>query len=73
MEQNMVGDNEGKRSEAMAQADRTGKVFFVNQGMRKCLICERVFTREASAEHSTVACTPAVPEARPMRSQHENR
>jgi hypothetical protein len=69
----MVGNSKGKCSEAVAQADRTGKVFFVNQGMRKCLICERVFTREASAEHSMVACSPAVPEARPMRSQHENR
>ena len=39
-------------------SDRIGKVFIVvSQDLRKCLICEQVFTRQAASEHSTVPCT----------------
>jgi hypothetical protein len=43
--------------------DGVGKVFIVfSHGTRRCLICERLFTREASREHSEVPCVPAVPD-----------
>jgi len=32
----------------------------VGQDVRKCLICEQVFTRQASAEHVMVLCKPGV-------------
>jgi hypothetical protein len=43
--------------------DRVGKVFivFVN-GTRRCLVCERLFTLDASREHCEVPCDPAVPD-----------
>ncbi len=43
--------------------DRVGKVFivFVN-GTRRCLVCERLFTHDASREHCEVRCVPAVPD-----------
>jgi hypothetical protein len=42
--------------------DTVGKVFkvFVN-GTFRCLVCERLFTRDASREHCEVPCVPAVP------------
>jgi hypothetical protein len=43
--------------------DGVGKVFIVfSHGTRRCLISERLFTREASREHAEVNCDPAVPE-----------
>lgn len=46
------------------RTDRIGKVFivFVN-GTRRCLVCERLFTRDASREHSDVPCDPALPDS----------
>jgi hypothetical protein len=44
--------------------DRIGKVFiaFVH-GTRKCLVCERLFTRDAWRAHSDVPCIlPTVPD-----------
>jgi hypothetical protein len=43
--------------------DQLGKVFmmFVH-GTSRCLVCERLFTRDASREHSAVPCVPAVPD-----------
>jgi hypothetical protein len=42
--------------------EAVGKIFAVlNQDMRQCLICERGFTRRASAEHAKVVCSPAIP------------
>lgn len=43
------------------RTDHIGKVFVVlSQDLRQCLICERVFTRRASAEHTKVVCSPAI-------------
>lgn len=36
----------------------TGKVFVVVEGKRRCLICRRVFTRPAAAEHAVTICAP---------------
>jgi hypothetical protein len=43
--------------------DRVGKVFvvFVN-GTRRCLVCERLFTRDAARAHNEVSCNPSVPD-----------
>jgi hypothetical protein len=43
--------------------DRVGKVFivFVN-GTRRCVVCERLFTRDASRAHSEVPCDSATPD-----------
>lgn len=43
-----------------ARGDRIGKVFCVlNQDMRKCLICDEVFTRQAAVEHAGTPCFPS--------------
>ena len=40
-------------------SDRIGKVFIVvGQDVRKCLICDQLFTRRAASEHATAACQP---------------
>jgi len=39
-------------------ADQSGKVFKVEQGMRRCMVCEELFTRDAAAQHANVACWP---------------
>ena len=46
------------------RTDTVGKVFkvFVN-GTFRCLVCERLFTRDASREHCAVPCVPAVPDS----------
>jgi hypothetical protein len=43
---------------AAFRKDTVGKVFIVTQGMRRCLICNQVFTRQASARHANVVCWP---------------
>jgi len=42
------------------QTERVAKVFVVMaDGLgRKCLICDRIFTRQASYEHSMTICYP---------------
>jgi hypothetical protein len=49
---------------AVFRTDTVGKVFrvFVN-GTRRCLVCERLFTHDASREHCAVPCVPAVPDS----------
>jgi hypothetical protein len=50
-----------RRGEGPTRTDRIGKVFVVvGQEVRQCLICECVFTRRASCEHSTVPCMPVI-------------
>jgi hypothetical protein len=40
--------------------DRIGKVFkVVGPNLRECLVCEQLFSRQASAEHAKMACYPA--------------
>jgi hypothetical protein len=58
---------------ACARTDQIGKVFVVvGQWVRKCLVCEELFTRRASAEHSKVICYPAGPDVRPIGRTNEH-
>jgi hypothetical protein len=41
------------------QIDQTGKAFMVlGQGMRQCLVCDEIFTRQAAAAHAVIVCYP---------------
>ena len=44
--------------------DQVGKVFtvFVN-GTRRCLVCERLFTRDAARAHAELSCNPSLPDS----------
>jgi hypothetical protein len=47
------------RHSALAPDDRIGKPFLVlGQGIRRCLVCEQLFTRREAPRHATVACYP---------------
>ncbi len=49
-----------KRFPAAAADERVGKVFaVVSDDLRMCVICEQVFTRQGSFEHSKLPCHPA--------------
>jgi len=39
-------------------SEQVGKVFVVTHGMRQCLICNALFTREEAAKHAGTACFP---------------
>jgi hypothetical protein len=41
-----------------SSADQSGKVFRVEQTMHRCMVCEELFCRAASAEHANVVCWP---------------
>jgi hypothetical protein len=43
-----------------AGSDQLGKVFLVRGGMRKCLICEQLFSLGGAAEHATAICTRSI-------------
>ena len=45
------------------QIEMIGKVFVVTCGIRRCLICDSVFTPKQAAEHSATICVPAITEA----------
>ena len=48
---------------ASASYDRIGKPFLVMAGnVRKCLVCEALFTRQEAPQHSRVVCYPPEPE-----------
>jgi hypothetical protein len=40
------------------QIEIVGKVFVVVRGMRRCLICNSLFTRKGAGEHAGIACFP---------------
>jgi hypothetical protein len=46
--------------------DSVGKVFIVRGSLRKCVICDVLFSREASREHSVQICFPATPSCPPI-------
>jgi hypothetical protein len=47
--------------------DKVGKVFIYQAaGVSRCLVCDVLFTREASRKHSTETCFPAPPECPPI-------
>jgi len=44
-----------------ARIDKVGKVFRVEEGMRRrCMVCEKLFTRQAATEHAKVTCYPTL-------------
>jgi hypothetical protein len=56
----MTADKTTRREADSFLADQIGKVFVVvGQDVRRCLVCERLFTRRTSAEHAKVVCYPA--------------
>ena len=69
----MAADDKNERGAACPRTDQVGKVFLVvGQRVRKCLVCEELFTRRASAEHAKVTCYPAVPDVRPIGRTNEH-
>ncbi len=53
----MTADEKTRRDAGSLNTDLIGKVFVaVGQDVRKCLVCERLFTRRAASEHAKVAC-----------------
>jgi hypothetical protein len=56
----MTTNDESTRGALVTSADRIGNVLIVvGQDVRRCVVCEQLFTRRASAEHATLACYPA--------------
>jgi hypothetical protein len=55
----MAADDKNERYAACTRTDQIGKVFVVvGQRVRKCLVCEELFTRRAASEHAAVPCVP---------------
>ena len=56
----MTSGTTGKQIGAVADDEKVAKVFVVMaDGLgRKCLICDRIFSRQASFEHSKTICYP---------------
>ena len=55
----MTANDKDARGAACARTDQVGKVFVVvGQRVRKCLVCEELFTRRAASEHAAVPCMP---------------
>jgi hypothetical protein len=55
----MNADEQTRRETDSRRSDRVGKVFIVvGQDVRKCLICEHLYTRQAASEHAKAACHP---------------
>jgi hypothetical protein len=55
----MNADEQTRRETVFPRIDRVGKVFIVvAQDVRRCLICEQLFTQRAASEHSKAVCPP---------------
>jgi len=53
----MTADEKTRRDAGSTRTERIGKVFVaVGQDVRKCLVCEQLFTWQAASEHAKVAC-----------------
>jgi hypothetical protein len=53
----MTAVEKTQRDAGSIHTERIGKVFVaVGQDVRKCLICEQLFTRRAASEHAKIAC-----------------
>ena len=39
-------------------ADRVGKIFVVSHALRRCLICDGLFTQSEAAYHAEIVCYP---------------
>jgi hypothetical protein len=52
-----VTDTWNRDRSGVGKGDKVGKVFLaLHRDLRKCLICDGVFTRHAAAEHANVYC-----------------
>jgi hypothetical protein len=52
----MINSDQSRRSTA-ATGDEIGKVFVALAGdLRRCLVCDDIFTRTGAAEHATIPC-----------------
>ncbi len=57
----MTADEITRRGADSIRADQIGKVFVaLVQDMRRCLVCEQLFTRRAASEHAAVTCMPCI-------------
>ena len=57
----MAADKTIQRDAGSTRTDQTGKVFLVvGQDVRKCLVCEKFFTRRTASEHAKALCVPVV-------------
>lgn len=57
----MAADKIIQRDAGSTRTDQTGKVFLVvGQDVRKCLVCEKFFTRRTASKHATVPCMPKI-------------
>jgi hypothetical protein len=55
----MITKTTHKHAGVVANYEKVGKVFIiVDLDTRRCLICEQLFTRQASREHSMTVCYP---------------
>jgi len=62
----MAHDGKQTHREVDAHADLVGKVFkVVSEDMRKCLVCDQVFTRRDAAKHADMVCYPGGQAVRP--------
>lgn len=56
----MTAEKTTRRETDSTRTDQIGKVFLVvGQDVRKCLVCEQLFTRRSTAEHAKVVCFSA--------------
>jgi hypothetical protein len=55
----MTADEQTRRETRSPGSDRIGKVFIVvGRDVRKCLICDQLFSRRAASDHAKAACQP---------------
>jgi hypothetical protein len=68
----MTADEKTQRDTGCPRTDQVGKVFMVvGRRVRKCLVCEELFTRRTASEHATVPCMPEIRMNR--RREYSNR
>ena len=57
----MIADDITQSDAGCVGDEQIGKVFVVaDRDVRKCLVCELLFTRRASAKHAKVLCYPVL-------------
>jgi len=55
----MTAAEKTQQDTGCARTDQVGKVFIVvGHRVRRCLVCEELFTRRAASEHATAPCMP---------------
>jgi hypothetical protein len=64
----MTINDQTSRGAENTSTDRVGKMFVaLDQGMRKCLICDCVFTPQGAAEHASMVCYFLDPDRSPKK------